>query len=232
LWELGAGRVDDGKELGAMGKAVLAGIFTLAASAALAQTAATTDPAGGGRPANLCQELLAFMQAPPPESPATAAAPAKAAEAKQAEASAAPGSNQAAAASAPASGQAVPPKSSQESSSSQQLAGQTGPAAEAPDANAKPPAKEGTAENAPQKASVSAPVPTDGEAVAKESVLSVAEAEDLAEANDIAACQSAARELRLAGVAVPPPLLALAALDLRFHPDAGPQPQAPETQKN
>ena len=85
---------------------------------------------------------------------------------------------------------------------------------------------------------MSAPVPTDGKSVAKDSVLSVAEAEDLAGANDIAACQAAARELRLAGVAMPPPLLALAALDLQYQTTAGPQAPgageapAPETQEN
>ena len=42
-------------------------------------------------------------------------------------------------------------------------------------------------------------------------------AKALASANDIAACQNAARELRLAGVAVPSPLLALAALDLQYQ---------------
>jgi hypothetical protein len=50
--------------------------------------------------------------------------------------------------------------------------------------------------------------------------MSVADAEALAEANDIAACKEAAREMRLAGVAMPPPLLALTALDLKFFEQA------------
>jgi hypothetical protein len=54
----------------------------------------------------------------------------------------------------------------------------------------------------------------------KESVLSLAEAEELANSNNLEACQEAGRRLRLAGVAVPPPLLALTALDLRFHQQA------------
>jgi hypothetical protein len=47
--------------------------------------------------------------------------------------------------------------------------------------------------------------------------MSVADAEALAQAGDIAACRDATRKLRLAGVAVPPPLLALAALDLKYQ---------------
>ena len=50
----------------------------------------------------------------------------------------------------------------------------------------------------------------------KLSIVTVEEAESLEEGNDILACQQAARKLRLAGVAVPNPLLALAALDPKF----------------
>jgi hypothetical protein len=46
--------------------------------------------------------------------------------------------------------------------------------------------------------------------------MSVADAEQLAQGNDMGACREAAQKLRLAGVAVPAPLLALAALDLKF----------------
>jgi hypothetical protein len=48
--------------------------------------------------------------------------------------------------------------------------------------------------------------------------MSVPEAEALAAGNDIRACRDASRKLRMAGVSVPPPLLALTALDLKFHP--------------
>lgn len=193
-----------------MGKVLLAGILTLAASASLGQTESTSDQATGG-PANLCQELLAFMQAPPPERTGAAAKP------KQ----------EGVAANAPsASGQASP-QSSEKGSSSQEVSGQAGPAHESPDPKAKP-VEGGTAQNAPQKSGVSAPVPTDATSTPKDSVLSIAEAAKLAEANDTAACQAAAKELRLAGVAMPPPLLALAALDLRYQSTAGPQALAPE----
>jgi len=52
--------------------------------------------------------------------------------------------------------------------------------------------------------------------VDKLSIVSVEEAESLAQGNDMAACRQAARKLRLAGVAVPNPLLALAALDPKY----------------
>ncbi len=200
---------------------IFAGIFALSASSAIAQTGTPRAPSppaaetaaagqpGSGRPANLCQELLAFMKAPPPEAPA-ASAPAKpAAEAK----------------SAPASGQAVQPKAPDKSGSAQEISGQSGPAHGAPDPNPKQSAQ-GNVQNAPQTSSLSAPVPTEPTAPSKESIMAVTEAQALAEANDIAACQGAARKLRLAGVTMPPPLLALTALDLRYqtgaqHPGAG-----------
>ncbi|WP_163264503.1 hypothetical protein [Chelativorans alearense] len=141
-----------------MRKMFLAGIFALAASTSLAQTdtapepvapegatpapatpeaaapgdSAATQQTEAGRPANLCQELLAFVQNPP-----EAAAPAG------------------------------------------------------------------------QSAAAEVKIP-----------LSLERAEQLAEANDIAACQDAARKLRLAGVPMPSPLLALTALDLQYQTQA------------
>jgi hypothetical protein len=53
-------------------------------------------------------------------------------------------------------------------------------------------------------------------------VVSVAEAEGLAGARNQIACRDAARKMRIAGVAMPPPLLALTALDPKFY---APQPQ-------
>ena len=78
---------------------------------------------------------------------------------------------------------------------------------------------------------MSAPVPKEPTSTPKELVMSMTDAEALAETNDIAACQGAAKELRLAGVAVPPPLLALAALDLKYHQTEAASPQAPQTQE-
>ncbi len=130
-----------------MRKIFLAGIFALAASTSLAQTdtapapatppadSAATQQTEAGRPANLCQELLAFVRNPP-----------------EADASA-------------------------------------GQSAAATEAEVKIP-------------------------------LSLERAEQLADANDIAACQEEARKLRLAGAPMPSPLLALTALDLQYQTQA------------
>jgi hypothetical protein len=223
-----------------MAKVILAGIFSLAASTSLAQTAAP-EQAGAGGPANLCQELVAFMrEAPPAEAPATAAAQAPAAPAADQPASAQTqpaeqGTSERTRAdlaggegAAPASGEAVPPQPLEETQSAQEASGQTGPAHGAPEPNTQA-AEAGKAQNAELTSSLSAPMPTDGTATARGAVLSLAEVEELARANDIAACQDAGRDLRLAGVAMPPPLLALTALDLQYHRTGEPQqPQAPD----
>src|SRR5690606_38888224 len=81
----------------------------------------------------------------------------------------------------------------------------------------------GSVSNAPQKDSRAAPLPpADVTSTPKDSVLDVAKAEELAAANDMAGCQKAAREMRVAGVAMPPPLIALAALDLKHQQASGP----------
>lgn len=227
-----------------MEKVTLAGFFALLASTALAQVDAMPEPgqAGAGGAANLCQELLAFMNEPPLDAPTGAPAAASAEPASssaqaeslqgaepaeeegttpESEAAAGDGS------SAPASGQSVPQVPADQTQSAQAAAGQSGPAHGAPDPNLGS-NEGGQVENAPLDAGLSAPVPTDGTTEPKFSVLSLAEAEELAQANDIGACQTASRELRLAGVAMPAPLLALTALDRQYHQPAASQPQAPD----
>jgi hypothetical protein len=54
--------------------------------------------------------------------------------------------------------------------------------------------------------------------------MDVAAAEQLAAANDLPACREASRKLRLAGVSMPNPLLALTALDPKFHQTEPPPP--------
>jgi hypothetical protein len=137
---------------------------------------------------------------------------------------------------------AVPPKSPAQTGSAQEVTGQRGVATDSPAPNNAKVAT-GTATGAPQKESRAAPLPPDDvTSTPKESVITIEKAEELAAANDIAVCQKTAREMRLAGVAMPPPLLALAALDLKFQqnaepavPPAGagspaPQDPAPQTQ--
>lgn len=150
-----------------MRRAVLVSVF---AAAFLGQPAAA-------EPANLCQELVAFMKAPSPED----AAPPK------------------------------PDARPKDGNSAQEASGQSGPAHAAPEQNS-PVKADASAEQAQLRSGLSAPTPKGASSTPKESVMTVEEAEDLAGANDIAACRDAARKLRLAGVSMPSPLLALAAL--------------------
>lgn len=179
----------------------LAGAVALALSPSLSFAQATASPAvpqlSNGKPADLCQELLAFMRAPPPQAPA--GEPVK----------------------SPPPDASAPAGNSQESA--QDASGQAGPAHTAPDAGGQID-DETTVQNAELKSSLSAPAPKDSTSTPKTSVLSLAEAEEIASAGDIPNCRDATRKLRLAGVAVPTPLLALAALDLRLHQSEGGQP--------
>lgn len=220
-----------------MRKIVLAGILALSASTSLAQTTTSPQPAAPtvgaptgqaaasqqSGPANLCQELLAFMKAPPePESPAGAAKPA-AATAQQG-APAQSGSSQqgsSALAGTTAAGDGASAKPDSGSTSAQAVTGQSGVATDAPEPG-KDPAASGSVANAPQKETRAAPTPpADVSSTPRESVLTVEAAEQLASANDVAQCQKTARQMRVAGVAMPPPLIALAALDLQYQQKSG-----------
>jgi hypothetical protein len=211
---------------------VLVGAFLFSASTCLAQTAAPLQPAAPAisaqpdkaaavkraGPANLCQEVLAFMKAPTPEpaAPATAkpAAPAASTGAAQNGSSALAGTS--------ASGEGASPKADAGTNSAKESTGQQGVATDAPDSSDNRTAASGSVENAPKKDSLSAPPPAaDVTSTPKESVLTVAAAEQLAAENDIAGCQKSAREMRVAGVEMPPPLVALAALDLQYQQPSG-----------
>lgn len=194
-----------------MRKAVFAGFLALTATAAHAQTG--TAPAGVSPappavtegPANLCRELVAFMKAEPPAAPSSAAS-------QPAKPSGSGGS----------SGESAAQKSQDKTQSAQAASGQDGPAHASPkqESGAKP---ETGAHKAELKSGLSAPTPKGPKSTPKQSVMSVADAERLASANDIAACKDAARKLRLAGVAMPPPLLALAALDMKYQQTGAPR---------
>lgn len=166
------------------------------AQAPAAQAAASRD----GSPANLCQEMLAFMKSPPPEAVVPAAAKKPAAGATQG-----------------TTGPHDPAKSQDGSGSAQKITGQSGVATDAPEPG-RDGAASGSANNAPQKESRAAPLPpANATSTPKEFVLTIDAAERLAEANDIAQCQKAARHMRVAGVAMPAPLIALAALDMQYQ---------------
>lgn len=243
-----------------MRKVVLAGMFAFMTSTCLAQTTTPPQPAdpaikapsaqaaaSPSGPANLCQEILAFMRAPEPEEAGGAAGKPAATSGEQK-----PSTQQAASegkksgtgeqgtsalAGTTAAGEGASTKPTGESSSAQKITGQDGVATDAPQPG-KDGGGSGSVANAPQKDTRSAPTPpADVTSTPKEAVLTVEAAEQLAGANDIAQCQKTAREMRVAGVAMPPPLIALAALDLQYlqksaaptEPPGGADPAAGET---
>jgi hypothetical protein len=158
------------------------------------------------------------MKAPPPDAAAPAAAPGKPAVPAPGQPGA-PVAGQPPATgpgAPPASGQALPAQAAGQGGSAQAASGQSGVAVESPKPNAAGPAP-GSGQNAPQTSGTSAPVPTAATSTPKEKVMDVAAAEELARTNDIAKCRDASRKLRLAGVSMPPTLLALTALDMKFQ---------------
>lgn len=160
-----------------------------------------------GKPANMCQELVAFVR--PPAAAPTGSPPPQAASAVQ----------------APAQGGAVPqPSASGETQKSSGLSGPTaatGPGAAGPQgatqngaapsgaAQPSPPAPQAAAQTA-APAAPPAPPPK------KPTPEAIEKADAAARDNDIAACQNVAREMRRAGTVMPAPLMALAAMDLKL----------------
>jgi len=219
-----------------MREIVLAGVLAFSASTCLAQTTTSPQPASPevnsatdqaaaaqqGGPANLCQEILAFMKSPPPEADKPAAA-GKAATtgAQQATPSQSESNQQDKSALAGTTATDKAASGDGEANSAQAVTGQDGVATDAP-APGKDKADAGSVANAPQKESRAAPVPpADVTSTPREAVLTMEEAQKLAEGNDPAQCQKTAREMRVAGVAMPPPLMALAALDLQYQRNPG-----------
>ena len=216
---------------------VLASAVLFSASTCFAQTTAPQEPATSqtatqptpdvtarqAGPANICQELLAFMTAPDPDAPAPEK-PAAAASTQAAPAAAAPdaeadgGDSSSALAGTTDTQKTTAAEAGPETNSAQEITGQEGVATDAPSEESNQSAASGSVEDAPQKESRAAPVPpADVTSTPRESVLTVEAAEQLASANDLGRCQEAAREMRVAGVDMPPPLISLAALDLRYQ---------------
>ncbi|BAU89111.1 hypothetical protein MPPM_0506 [Methylorubrum populi] len=186
--------------------------YALLVGAAAAQDAAPVAPpapqAASGKPANLCQELVAFVKQPEPSNKA-ATTPAQ----------------QATAVSNP-SGKTEGGKPS-DGGEPQKTSGLSGAVAETgngpasgkqtgnPSSNqsgnpaVNPHAKANAEAKNPPPPAAPAPAPKPDPAI-------VEKIEAAAGANDLAACRDAARAMRVAGVVMPPPLLALAALDLKF----------------
>lgn len=163
----------------------------LVADNALAQESGTAAPSG--RPANLCQELLAFVKQPEPAKEAAATPP------QQAIAVSNPsGASQGTASSA--------------GGDVQQKSGLSGPT---PGGS---PNQAGTdAQRGPANQAKDAPAATKPASAPHPDAATIAAVEAAAAADDQLGCRSAARTMRMHGVALPPPLLALAALDPKFY---------------
>ncbi|WP_407522343.1 hypothetical protein [Methylobacterium oryzisoli] len=167
----------------------------LAAAAFLLPAAALAqqpgEPAPRGIPADLCRELVAFVRPPAPPQPA------------------APPPQQAVAVQAPQGGQAqLPSAGAGETQQKSGLSGpvaQTGPGAPGPQGQAQAAAPSGAA--APPAAGKPTPA-------------MIEQVDAAAATRDVKACRAAARQMRAAGVVMPAPLLALAALDPKFFPPA------------
>ncbi len=156
----------------------------------LAALAATVSAAqAAGPPANLCQELVAFVHPKAPDAPASAPQPATAAV------------------QAPDRGAAQQPSAgageTQQKSGLSGPVAQTGPGASGPQGQA-------------QAQSQAAPAPAGAPAQKKPSPEQIAQVDAAAAANDVQACRAAAQAIRRAGVVMPAPLLSLSALDPKF----------------
>lgn len=206
------------------------GAFALSVGIAAAQEAApATPPAPApGKPANLCQELVAFVRQPEPAK-AAATTPAS-----QATAVSNPSGKTEGGKPSEAGGTASPAGLSGTATAGGPKSEANRPA-EAKNAEAKPadakPAEAKAVESLPDakatnpatdpraRANAEAKVPpgpgTPGPGP-KPDQATVEKIEAAAAANDQAACRSAARAMRVAGVIIPPPLLALSALDLKY----------------
>ncbi|MDR7037934.1 hypothetical protein J2X36_002687 [Methylobacterium sp. BE186] len=195
-------------------------LATLAAAAILVPAAASAQ-AGSGKPANLCQELVAYVHPPAPaQAPAAPAAGQPAAGQPN---SGQPSAGQpTSAVQAPAPGQqsggpsAAAGETQQKSGMSGPVA-QNGPGASGPQGAAQADAKA----TAPQAAAPATPAaPAAPPPPLKPTPEMIERVDAAARDNSIAACRDAARAMRVAGIPMPAPLLALSALDPKFFTPA------------
>jgi hypothetical protein len=150
--------------------------LTVAPSAPNQRPEAPQQSAGSGQPANICKELVAFLEE----------------QAKKAQAAQTPPAPQAGQAPAP---NAPPASSEAQPSNTPPSAGQAA-------------AKGG--ERVQQSSGQSAPIPQAG--APQGPTIAIEQARAWTTANDFKGCQDGTRRLRKAGIALPPGLLALAAL--------------------
>ncbi|CAO4156481.1 Fe-S oxidoreductase [Methylorubrum thiocyanatum] len=180
----------------------------LLASAAAAQDAAPAAQPASGKPANLCQELVAFVKQPEPANKAAATPPQQATAVSNPSGKTEGGK--------PADG-GEPQKTSGLSGSVSETGNGPAPGKATSNPASDPSGNPAVNPNAKANAEAKNPPPPAAPAPApKPDPAIVAKIEAAAGANDLAACREAARSMRVAGVVMPPPLLALAALDLKY----------------
>jgi hypothetical protein len=224
--------------------ALLATSALVPAGASLAQMPPAPAPAATDKkgPANLCQELIAFVRQPDPAA-AQAQSGAPAASAAQQTAVAAPQQTGQGAAPAQPSGQGAPsapgvsgptpqaPPPGQGATTTQPsgqgaptTSGLSGPTPSATSQGTPGPQAAGQSPAVTQAQPAPAAPPAQAAAPAapatppapKPSPAAIEKAETAARDNNLAGCRGAAQEMRRAGVALPAPLIALAGLDLKF----------------
>lgn len=163
-----------------------------------AQGGANQGAAAQGGPANICGELIAFMKQPAPA---------------QVAANQAPPAQVATAVNAP------------QGASPQQ--GGSPPAGGAQQAGAQPATggQQASGQGAPPSAGVAGQIPaTQTPSTPAEAKFSLEAAEGLARENNLLRCREETQKMRRAGVKLPDALIALAALDPKFYPQAAAQP--------
>ncbi len=172
----------------------------LLSQAAAAQPSDVSPPATG-KPANLCQELVAFVRQPVASMQATDT-PARLATAVSAR-------NTGEVSAKPAA-EATPQSSSGQSGQiTASGPGAAGPQGQSQNGSA-PTGSTATASGPEQGKSATQPDPS------KPTAENVTRIEAAAQVNDLPACQAVAQTMRRSGVVMPPPLLALAAMAPRL----------------
>lgn len=186
----------------------------LAASALLVGAAAAQDaapaapPVASGKPANLCQELVAFVKQPEPANKAATTPPQQATAVSNPSGKTEGGK--------PSDG-GEPQKTSGLSGAVSETGNGPAPGKQTNNPSGNPSGNPAVNPHAKANAEAKSPPPPATPAPApKPDPATIEKIEAAAGANDLAACREAARSMRTAGVVMPPPLLALSALDLRF----------------
>ena len=186
----------------------------LAASALLVGGAAAQDAApaapqvASGKPANLCQELVAVVKQPEPANKAATTPPQQATAVSNPSGKTEGGK--------PSDG-GEPQKTSGLSGAVSETGNGPAPGKQTSNPSSNPSGNPAVNPHAKANAEAKGPPPPATPAPApKPDPATIEKIEAAAGANDLAACREAARSMRTAGVVMPPPLLALSALDLKF----------------